>query len=173
MVRCIKAKILQGVRELRFDISRLSPRSFAMKRPWSERVTHPFSIILTPECDLEWDFQLRQNPEESENKRVSHLLLCDLEDRFQIEKDLRIRNQRDFERASSYREERWHFLDGHESGPFYIDFKRLFSVPLDFVYAAERLDMIHRRGYLKPPWVQHLTHRFTNFLGRVGLPDER
>lgn len=174
-----QGEILEGIRELSFDTSQLSQRSFQMKRPWSERVSHPWSIVLTPDCDLEWDFLSRLIPGDSENKRVNHLLLCDLEDRFSIERDGRIKNSGELNRARTYREERWHYLpasltdDGQDLVEFYIDFKRLFSVPIEFVYAAMHLGLIQRHGYLNTPWVQHLTHRFTYFLGRVGLPDEQ
>ena len=174
-----QGEILEGIRELSFDTSRLSQGSFQMRRPWSELASHPWSIVLTPACDLEWDFQFRQNPDESETKRVSHLLLCDLEDEFGIRDGSRIKNNGDRDKAKSKREERWHYLsaglsdDGQELVEYYIDFKRLFSVPIEFVYAATRLGLVQRHGYLKPPWVQHLTHRFAYFMGRVGLPDEK
>lgn len=174
-----QGEILAGIEELRFDVSRLSQHSFQMKRPWSERASHPLSIVLTPACDLEWDFQYGESSSNSDSKRVSHLLLCDLEDEHGVRNDLRIRNQGERERAKSNRDERWHYLpasmtdDGQDLAEFYIDFKRLYSVPTALVYPATNLGLIKRRGYLIGPWVQHLSHRFTYFLGRVGLPDEQ
>ena len=173
-----QGEILSGIQELRFDASRLAKRSFHLKRPWSERASHPWSIVLSPACDLEWDFQYRQKPGESENKRLTHLLLCDLEDEASVRDGSRIKNRSDRDKAKSNREERWHYLpagtadDGRRLVEFYVDFKRLFSVQTEFVYAAVNLGLILRNGYLKGPWVQHLSHRFTYFLGRVGLPDE-
>jgi len=171
-------EVLGGVHELRFDTSQISPFSYVRNNPRSQRVFHPWSIVLTPDCDLDWDFKSRQSPGYSNNKLVTHVLLCDLEDQFALESDKRITRQRDFERAKTYREERYHYLpissveSGMATPEYFLDFKRLFSVPLDSVYESEKHGLVHRNGYLRPPWIQHLTHRFTFFLGRVGLPDE-
>ena len=106
-------------------------------------------------------------------------MLCDLEDESSVRDGSRIKNNGDRNKAKSNREERWHYLptstanNGLELVEFYIDFKRLFSVPTEFVYAGSDIGLILRKGYLKGPWVQHLSHRFTYFLGRVGLPDEQ
>ena len=168
-------ELLEGVLELTFDLSVLSSASFRGPEPPSERISHPWSIVLNPDCDLEWDFKSRQQTGQLD-KRITHLLLCDLEDETRIRSRLTGAGLR--KRAQSYQEDRDHYLPGSptEEGSlldqFYIDFKRLFMVPVDYVYAAAAIGAIQRHGFLKPPWAQHLAHRLTNFLGRVGLPDE-
>ena len=42
---------------------------------------HPLVIVLSPECDLEWDYQARKDESVQDTKMMSHVLLCDLEDR--------------------------------------------------------------------------------------------
>ena len=70
-----------------------------------------------------------------------------------------------------------HFLDSNKTDngtdvvEFFLDFKRVFTVSNEFIYAATEQGLMMRHGCLDQPWVQHLTHRFTFFLGRVGLPD--
>ena len=173
-----QGEILCGIHELRFDISQLSQESFKTMTPLSERASHPWSIVLTPACDLEWDFRSRQHSDQPDSKRVTHLLLCDLEDESSVRGDSRIKNRGERDKVESNRDERWYYLppstseNGQPFVEFYIDFKRLFSVPTEFVYAATSIGLIQRKGYLKGPWIQHLSHRFTYFLGRVGLPDE-
>ena len=110
--------------------------------PLSERASHPWSIVLTPACDLEWDFRSRQHSDQPDSKRVTHLLLCDLEDESSVRGDSRIKNRGERDKVKSNRDERWYYLppctseNGQPFVEFYIDFKRLFSVPTEFVYAA-------------------------------------
>ena len=54
---------------------------------------------------------------------------------------------------------------------FYLDFKRMFSVPANFLYTSLQCDEIERRGVMPSPWVDSLIDRLFHFHGRVCVPD--
>ncbi len=178
-----QGEILSGVRELTFDLDEL-PEDISSEISLKVQVKqHPRTIVLSPDCDLEWDYTARNEDAKSDTKLISHVLLCDLED----ENALRpVRGSSPLNRIISSnhlnwvkgnRDERYHYLrpgsvnSDASSQEFYIDFKRLFAVQTDYLVKLTEEGQIERLGILKPPWVQHLSHRFTFFLGRVGLPD--
>jgi len=170
-----QCEVLEGVRELRFDASEVTVENIDNDAPPAVRVFHPWTIVLSPDCDLEWDFFSRQSTASSTSKLISHILLCDLGDEATVRQV--VNSQKDFQRAKENREERFHHIassktdDGHPIGEFFIDFKGMFSIPTDYLYHVIGLGIATRHGVLIPPWAQHLTDRFTYYLGRVGLPD--
>ena len=174
---------MEGVREIRFDSSQLTKRVFSRNRSFTERIEHPWTIVLSPDCDLEWDFKARNDNTIPQTKLMNNIILCSLESEGSVASgeglrgDFRIKNSGDRERVKSNRDERYHFLDSNKTDngtdvvEFFLDFKRVFTVSNEFIYAATEQGLMMRHGCLDQPWVQHLTHRFTFFLGRVGLPD--
>ena len=171
-----QGEILRGVSELTFDLAEL-PEDISSGSSVKVRVKqHPLTIVLSPDCDLEWDYRARTEDANPDTKIISHVLLCDLEDEGAWRAS-RVRSSRDFRRVTENRDERYHYLpnnqttQGHPLKNLYIDFKRLFAVQTDYLINLTDAKQIERLGILKPPWVQHLSHRFTFFLGRVGLPD--
>ena len=171
-----QGEILEGVREIRFIVSADLASDLRGPSVPAHIVGHPWTVVLNPDCDLEWDFRARQGDARMETKRVEQVLLCDLEDESQLNPS-RISEKRLFDLAKGNRDERYHYLplsqcdDGRDLTEFFIDFKRLFSLRPDFLYAAIQQGIVVRHGVLTAPWVQHLADRFTYFLGRVGLPD--
>ena len=173
-----QGEILQGVREITFKTESLPQNiSHGMNIPIDVRL-HPRTIVLSPDCDLEWDYQARKGGANPNTKLMSHILICDLEDDATLRETKRVSSRREFDRVKQNREERYHYLrssttdSGAQVGEFYIDFKRMFALPSEYVTYESESGRVARLGILKPPWTQHLTHRFTFFLGRIGLPDE-
>ena len=174
-----QGEVLSGLLELRFDAALLSEESFldSSTAP-AERLTHPWTIILSPDCDLQWDFAARQGEANIEAKCLSHVLLCDLEELAALQAGRIPKTSRDKDLITQNRNERFHFLPssetqgGSQTHPdYFVDFKRVFSEHIDYLYAVTEKEFVMRCGFLKSPWVQHLADRFTYFLGRVGLPD--
>ena len=173
-----QGEILQGVNEITFNIDELPQDILSADNVKIEVRRHPMVIVLSPDCDLEWDYQARKGVSNPDTKLMSHILLCDLEDEATLRETRRVKSRKEFEKVKENREERYHHLrasntdSGSSIDEFYIDFKRMFALPAEYVTHESESDRIERLGVLKPPWVQHLTHRFTFFLGRIGLPDE-
>ena len=144
---------------------------------------HPLTIVLSPDCDLEWDYSARGEDANPGTKLISHVLLCDLEDTGALRPVTRssplnrINSSDHLKWVKGNRDERFHYIQpsstdlGSPLQEFYIDFKRLFAVQTDYLIKLSEEGQVERMGILKPPWIQHLSHRFTFFLGRIGLPD--
>lgn len=178
-----QGEILSGVSELTFDLDEI-PDDISSANSLKVRVKqHPLTIVLSPDCDLEWDYKARKEDANPGTKIISYVLLCDLEDENAL-RPVRGPSPRNRIIKSDHRslvrgnrDERYHYLppsrtdSGHSFQEFYIDFKRLFAVQTDYLINLTDANQIERLGILKPPWVQHLSHRFTFFLGRIGLPD--
>lgn len=170
-----QSEVLEGVRSLRFDVTKLSLENLESRRPPAEWANTPWTIVLSPECDLEWDFNARHGHANSSTKSLNHVLLCELEDGTRIQRF--IGGSTNWGRVKDNREERFHHIPRDEFGngkvvnEFFIDFKSLCAIPTDYLYGIIELGIVVRHGILKPPWVQHLADRFTYFIGRVGLPD--
>ena len=174
-----QGEILRGVREFRLKGGCLLDKLGADEQlavP-AEVAIHPVAIVLSPDCDLEWDYRARNEEANPSTKLMSHVLLCDLEDAAAIREE-RVRSSEIFKRVQQNQDERYHFLRAGNGGSgssiqeYYIDFKRMFSLPTEYIVHETESGRIKRLGILRPPWNQHLTHRFIFFLGRVGLPDE-
>lgn len=142
-----------------------------------EKVTHPFSIILSQDCDLLWDYEAR-NEKAADDKVLFHILICPLYSKEEI------RNSRDlksdqFRRIQHNNEERYHrFADGPIRGTenvlpeLYGDFKSVFSLPTNFVYYLINTGQVLRNGYLQSPYLEQFTHRLYAFMGRVPIRED-
>lgn len=149
-----------------------------------EEKVHPYALILTQDCDLDWDFKARAaqpGDQRQENKRqaklVPNVMLCELATTEALRPRLaggdvlkRIRNNQD---------ERYHCLPAISSAKdrageglpeLVADFKRVFSIPTDEVYLRLGLGM-RRRALLQSPFLQHLSARFGYYCLRVALPE--
>ena len=59
-------------------------------------------------------------------------------------------------------------LKGFESGHLVVDFRTIYSVPLDFLFSFAEAN--GERLRLLPPYREHLAQAFARFIMRVGLP---
>ena len=178
-----QGEILNGVSELTFDLDELTEDISSESSIKVRVMRHPRTIVLNPDCDLEWDYKAREGDANPDTKIISYVLLCDLEDESALRPERgssplnRIIKSDHRNTVRGNRDERYHYLPASRTSSgsllqeFYIDFKRLFAVRTDYLISLTEVKQIERMGILKPPWVQHLSHRFTFFLGRVGLPD--
>lgn len=87
-----QGEVLRGLLELQFDADEVSEESLHSKTPPATRHEHPWTILLSPDCDLEWDFRARNGEANPATKKMSHILLCDLEDLGALHGDGRIQH---------------------------------------------------------------------------------
>jgi hypothetical protein len=146
-----------------------------------ESVPHPLVVIMSPDCDLEWDFKSRF-PEElgtasKPEALISHILLCDA---FDEEGKIRgvIQSSDLWKRLRQNQLERYHHFASATIGDLtdclpdlYLDFKKAFSIPTENLYAAVRSGSVEHIALIPPIYVHDLIHRFYSFLSRVGTPD--
>ncbi|MGO9254917.1 MAG: hypothetical protein ACLQU1_01235 [Bryobacteraceae bacterium] len=172
-----QGEILSNVVQVHLRIDSLTPG--VDEAVFEERI-HPFALILTQDCDLDWDFKARQSSTD-ENRRelkiVPNTLFCELMANETLRP--RIGGSDLWRRISQNQDERYHAFPAipaeHERvaqgiPQLVADFKRLFTIPTDELYA--RLTMsTQRRAVLQGPYLQHFTTRFGYYCMRVALPD--
>jgi hypothetical protein len=145
-----------------------------------DEVDHPFAVVLTQECDLDWDFKARtEEPDEGKRrlKLVPNILLCELFPESVIRP--KIKGSDIWKRIINNQDERYHQISAVSPGfdckgeglPILVaDFKHIFTIHTDELYHRLNLDL-RRRVLIEMPFVQDLSNRFTNYCDRVALPD--
>jgi len=157
-----------------------------------EEKVHPYALILTQACDLNWDYDARNNDptaneqsveekaraeKKRQGKLVPNVLLCELSTADSLR--LRLADAGLLTRIRANREERFQCLPavspkcdlaGGGLPELIADFKRVFSIPTDELYLRLNLGM-RRRTLLDTPFLQHLSARFGYYCLRVALPE--
>ena len=146
--------------------------------PRLEEIVHPFSIVMTQDCDLESDFRSRTQQDKAVTGIVN-ILFCEaittteLKGKLPQGKDI-------WKRVIQNKDERYHCLESvpivddfsAEGVPCLgCDFKRYFTVSADEVYRRIELGQMNRRCRLITPYAEHFLIRFCNFQARVPLPE--
>lgn len=176
-----QGELVSGVIQVHIRAQSLDPRSSDLDL---EEKLHPYALILTQDCDLDWDFKARAVPFEDpvqENKRQSKLvpnvLLCELSTVESLRP--RLAGGDVLKRIRSNQDERYHFLPatgtredsaGEGLPELVADFKRVFSIPTDELYLRLTMGM-RRRAVLEVPFLQDLSSRFGYYCLRVALPE--
>ncbi len=144
-----------------------------------ELVIHPYALLITQDCDLDWDFKAR-NSLAPEEKQIPDLLFCHLQTAVAL-KPLVPHGSTFWKRIQKNQEERYQFLQkvqseedalGEGIPEMGVDFKKCFTLPTEFVYKEIDDSHVKRRCRFESPYLEHLTVRFHNFCSRVALPDE-
>ena len=149
-------------------------------------IHHPRIMVMTPDCDLLWDYEQRlqsddaqdQSPSERDHPRlVPQVLFCEL----YVEGEIRQRagGSDIWRRIRRNQDERYHHLqsapvDGAEGvtqPEFYLDFKKILTLPTIGIYRALDESQVSRLGIMPPVFLHDLMHRFYSFMGRVGVPE--
>ncbi len=146
---------------------------------------HPYAIILTPDCDLDWDFNTRfdadgkpQSHTEFNGKEIPTILLCEVIEAQMLKAKYDL-NSKTWPIVRKNNNQRYHFFssiepenDFHEEGlpELAIDFKRYFTIPTAELYWQIESENCKRHSWLSCAYLEHLSHRFGNFISRVALP---
>lgn len=139
-------------------------------------VSHPYTIIVSQDCDLEQDYRARTG-QIPDDKLVTHVLVCALFTQDEFRNRSRIGSDL-WKRVRQNQDERYHYLieatirDTENNLPELIaDFKTVFSLPTEFVYWLLSTEQATRRGALCSPYLEDFMHRLYSFLGRVATPE--
>lgn len=147
-----------------------------------EVVAHPLSIVLSQECDLDWDFRQRFPADEREGalqgKELPSVLLCEVS----LYADIRGApgvDPRVWRQLTKNREDRYQFLSavpaeqdarGEGIAAMAVDFKRYFTIRTSRLYQQLEVGSALRRARLMSPYRDQVSQRFASFLVRVALP---
>jgi hypothetical protein len=136
------------------------------------------AIIISQDCDLE---------QASSTKKGSlpYILFCEVKTAQNLKglnpKESDFKNSSIWKNIRDNNDNRYHFLEEipqeydllnegiEELG---IDFKRYFTISYDEVCNQISNKIAHRRTKLCSPYLEHLSHRFSKYLSRVGLLED-
>jgi len=147
------------------------------------RMSFPYVIVLSQDCDLTRDYEIRFTEKEKKNyaNQLFTVLICPL---FNAEifregnhlSDINIQCDR-------YNSERWqpvknnenprlHFLSKNEELAFpdlILDFKYFYTFPIEAMYEIKEKIF---KAKVADLYKESVSQRFSNYLARVALPDQ-
>lgn len=141
---------------------------------------HPYTVILSQDCDLELDFLAREEGLVKPDKLLPSVLFCELFALKELVDINRIKESGIYQRVIQNKDERYHFLQevaqdedscGKGLPTLGIDFKRYFTVPAEEVYKQLTDAKAVRRCYMCSPYLEHLSTRFCYYQFRIALPE--
>ena len=144
------------------------------------RIVHPYAVVVSQDCDLEWDWHAREAGETGNAaKLMSSVLFCEIQPAIDIRQTPDINNAA-WNFIKTNRDIRYQFLQKVESEfdllntglpEMVVDFKRYFTIPIDEAYTRLSISEMQRRCYFNPPYLQELATRFYYYQYRVALPE--
>lgn len=142
-------------------------------------IIHPYAIVITQDCDLDWDYKARgtnNNPA----KLLNSIILCEIGKAESIRSTDGM-NRKEWELVVAHRHERFYFFEKippeceveQEGLPeLTADFKRVFGINAGTLYRQIELGIVKRRAVLASPYLEHFSRRYHSFHGRVALPSQ-
>lgn len=139
----------------------------------------PYSVVLTQDCDLEQDFNERRAKTGKNDKHIDTVLICPAYpiDLFSAGTHLKNRVMQTYIKGALDKVKRndelkrYHYLAedlDHGVPDLVIDFKHFFTIPRDVLYKQRKESYVTS---INEVYREYLSQRFTNYLGRIGLPD--
>lgn len=183
---CLEGALRQGEIVSNVIQGKVTPNTIGTRAPVIVPVRHEFAVVVSQDCDLDWDWDARQKGEqqdgkkemERKNKLLSSVLFCEAQPKKALRTE-RGYNSGERRKIIKNERERFHFLEKLEAESvslgdgipdLAIDFKRCFSLPPDEVYFRLDSQEIQRRFLLNHPYLHDLMTRFWYFQCRVALP---
>lgn len=174
-----QGELLSNVVEARIDFETLRQ---AQDELALEEKVHPLAVVLTQDCDLDWDHTARieTDPERKAklaNKALPNILLCEVWFSTDLRGEQGLNNTL-WRRIQSNSDERYHILPPvapeHDLlrarlEELAIDFKRVFTVRTEELYFRLTTEA-QRRCCLEGLFKQDLSTRFGCYQIRVALP---
>ena len=172
-----QGEILTGLIQVKPVASESSPN---LDQIQFKRIVHPYAIIVTQNCDLDWDYSARQNRDKP-NKLLNSILFCQVDTAQETRSNKTVPiNSADWNLVKSNRYQQYHFLEkipleresSQEGIPeLTVDFKKIFAIDADFLYhQINNNNFAKRRAVLESPYLEDFSHRYHDFHGRVALP---
>jgi hypothetical protein len=179
--------------EILTNITQFKPTNFdneSLENIEFERIIHPFAIIVTQDCDLDWDYKARfsnnANRKIPNPKLLNSIILCEIDTAENIRNikettGKNLLNSKDWNLVSSHRHERFYFfekipaeceLETKGLPELTADFKKVFGINPEFLYHQIKSGEVKRRSVLVSPYLEHFSKRYYHFHSRVALPHQ-
>jgi len=143
------------------------------------RIEHSLALVVSQDCDLDWDYKNRSGLELNPQKEMPNTLFCEVAAAAEL-RGLEGINASIWGKIKTNKDERYQFLQriprnrdaaGEGLPELALDFKRCFTIPTEEVYRQLRAQG-RRRCRLASPYLEHLSDRLFNYHARVALPTE-
>jgi hypothetical protein len=196
-----QGEIINNLFEFRLQMSEVKSIDDVRKTAKFDPIIHPYVIVVSQDCDLEWDYKARSE-KASEDKLLTHILFCALFTLDEVRSRSGLKSEL-WKRVRQNQDERYHHLDeallisaeqctnefvadihkmstedfhkkygtGEIVPELIADFKTTFSLPNEFAYWLVSTGQANRKGALFPPYLEDFMHRLYSFLGRVATPE--
>jgi len=144
-----------------------------------DAILHPYAIVVTQDCDLDWDYRARQTTNSQPSKLLNSVILCEIATAREIRDTADDMNSAAWKLVVSHRHERYYFFEKippaceteQEGLPeLTADFKKVFGIDGETLYRHIELGIVKRRAVLASPYLEHFSRRYHSFHGRVALP---
>lgn len=139
----------------------------------------PYAVVMTQDCDLEWDYKNRTNIK-THDKYLPTILICPAYLAELLKTGSHLKNfgqtmntwsSDQFKSIKQQKNDRFHYLEGHpdmQVAELVIDFKHYYTIPRDVLYQVYKKKYLSSLNQL---YREYLSQRFVNYLSRIGLPD--
>jgi len=145
------------------------------------KTTLPYIIVLSQDCDLEWDFNNRSElASVKHDKYLQTILACPAYNAAEFKAGDHLKSNRlkmqewnsdDYKRIKQQNLTRFHFLEQNQAlqvPQLIVDFKHYYTIPRDALY---KMYVGHYLSTINPLFRESLSQRFSNYLSRIGLPE--
>ena len=154
-----------------------------------DSVHYEYVVVMSPDCDLEWDFKARFPDQESREQLIPQSNISDLSAslshvflaRFYRQEKIRssIKGSDIWKRIEQNQDERYHHFKAAPVNELpesvlpdlYIDFKKALAIPTKSLYEGLRAQGIKRIALIPDIYIHDLMHRYYGFLSRIALPE--
>jgi hypothetical protein len=142
-------------------------------------IIHPYAIVVTQDCDLDWDYHSRHSETTQLSKLLNSILLCEITTAKEVRENADSMNRKAWDLVSTQRDERYYFFERilaecelqKEGLPeLTADFKKVFGIDSATLYRQIEVKIAKRRAVLSSPYLEHFSRRYNSFHGRVALP---
>lgn len=167
-----QCEIITGLIQFVLNIEAIEPEFTPM--------IHPYALVVSQDCDLDWDYKAR-NVAPSANKLLPSVLLCEVSTAEELRGTAEM-NSNIWGNIKNNKNERYQFLqkvtaeeDSFSKGfpELSVDFKRYFTMSTAELYFRTRHGAeARRRCRLRSPYVEHFSDRFYYFQSRIALPSD-
>jgi hypothetical protein len=171
-----QGEILTGVIQFQPISNLLSPE---LEKTQFQPIIHNYAIIISQDCDLDWDYQARQNKDKL-HKLINSVIFCEVytAQEIRFDKILNI-NSSEWNLVKSNRHQQYHFFEKVPNNceliqaglpELTVDFKKVFGIDAEFLYHQISKNITKRRTILQSPYLEHFSHRYHDYHGRIALP---
>lgn len=173
-----QGEILTGVVQYNPVINEITPELQKLQELSFTPILHPYAIVITQDCDLDWDYNARRISNSSSAKLLNSIILCEI-DTAEAIRNTDGMNRKEWELVVAHRHERFYFFEKispeceveQEGLPeLTADFKKVFGIEAATLYRQIELGIVKRRAVLANPYLEHFSRRYHTFHGRVALP---